>query len=101
MATAKTTSTNIDWSKPVCTKHARPLVGHMLPSIGPGPKRRLALPSLSMGNKAHEYLTVYRYGDDGVSRCDGAPSDFDLVNFNTDDGVDRMPLNPDVLKGQF
>jgi hypothetical protein len=88
----------IDWSRPICTKHERPLIGMLLPGVGAGNTRRVAMPSMSQV-KPQEHLTVYLYADSGIGRCDGVESDDDLVNF------DEMParaikLTPDAVRGR-
>ena len=92
-------SRTIDWSKPVRTRHEIPLIGYLLPDLGVEGKRRVGLPSMSLKHEPEKTPTIYRYGDDGISRCDGQPSDYDLVNFDPRDGGEGLALHPDALKG--
>jgi hypothetical protein len=89
---------DIDWSRPVRTKHLPAMVG-IAREIGITGRRRVALPSLSKGDKAHEHLTWFLYPDSGISRCDGQPSEYDLENYDPRDGVETLSLDERTLRG--
>lgn len=84
----------LDWSRPVRTQHSTPLVGDVR---GAHPLVEgaiaVALPSLSVF-EPHKSPTVWHYGDNGRRRGDRSPSKFDLVNFDPNDGVQVVRLEP-------
>lgn len=76
----------IDWNASLQTKSFK--FGLLLPSPSHELRRRVAIardgarpsPDPAQWSRPGHEVTVWLYPEDGVSRCDRAPSDMDLVN---------------------
>lgn len=75
----------IDWSSPLCTSHYPPRPAQLLDGLTLSGRRRVAIQgdfsaSCSVSDPRREVLTTFTYSENGISRTDGAPSEFDLQN---------------------
>lgn len=82
----------IDWTKPLCTKHETPLIGRAMDDCRTGIKR-VAISSVSLPTWGP---TIHRFDSKGRARQGAGPSDFDLVNYDENDGAIR--ITPDGQK---
>ena len=77
----------IDWDRPVCTRHRTPLVVTPTGQRGGTENRRQV--HMSAPSHTSTTMTAY-YPDDGVARFDRQPCDWDLDNYDPADGIHRV-----------
>lgn len=76
----------INWNASLRTKDGK--IGLLLPPVPHELRRRVAMcrdgsrppTDPKEQNQPGREMTTWLYGEDGIARCDGQPSDADLVN---------------------